>query len=287
MTELIDRSDPPAWVDRTVRIGWLSRGVVYVVVGLLAMLVAFDEAPPGDDASPTGALTRVASFPAGRLVLAVLVVGMVLYIAFQALSFVFISGSSPFDWWRRAGHVVAVVTYSAFAWSAGRIAWSGTQDEGTSLIERVSRATLENSFGRWAVGLAGAITAGVAMYFAYRHGVERGFVDGLTDTEDPADDGNDESDERSRSRALVVIGVVGWIGRATVIALIGFFLVRAAWTFDATEARGFDRALREASTSAMGSALVFACGLGLIAYGTLCIESHRRRTIRDNESQDS
>ncbi len=266
-----------------MRVGWLSRGVIYVVVGLLTVSVAFDEAPSGDDASPTGALTRVASFPGGRLVLALLVVGMVLYIAFQALSLVFIRGSTIFHWWRRAGHVAATITYSAFAWSAGRIAWSGTQREGESLIERASRATLDNSIGRWAVGLAGATTTVVALYFAYRHAVERGFVEGLTDTDESSDE---SSDGPTRSQVLIVVGVVGWVGRATVIALIGFFLVRAAWTFDASEARGFDRALREASTSTTGSALVLACGVGLVAYGTLCIASHRRRTIRDNESDD-
>ena len=282
---LIDRSDPPEWVDRTVRLGWLSRGIVYVVVGLLTVSVAFDETPVGDDASPTGALTRVAAFPGGRVLLAVLVVGMALYVSFQALSLLFIDGTTLFHWWRRAGHVVAVATYSVFAFSAARIAISGTGREGTSLIERVSRATLENSVGRWAVGLAGATTAVVALYFAYRHGWQHGFVDGLTDTDEPTDD--DGSDGPTRSSVLITIGVVGWVGRATVIALIGFFLVRAAWTFDASEARGFDRALRETATTTVGSVLVLACGIGLVAYGTLCIASHRRRTIRDNESQDS
>lgn len=280
---LIDRSDPPGWVDRIVRMGWLSRGIVYVIVGLLTISVSFHDTPVGDNASPTGALNRVGQIPGGRILLAILVVGMVLYISFQALSLVFIDGTTLFHWWRRAGHLVAVGTYSVFAFSAGRIALEGPRPQGVSLIERVSRATLENTAGRWTVGLAGATTAVVAMYFAYRHGWQRGFVDGLTDTEDPSDE---ESDETTRSSVLVAIGVVGWLGRATVIALIGFFLVRAAWTFDPAEARGFDRALRETATSTTGAILVFACGIGLIAYGTLCIASHRRRTIRDNESQD-
>ena len=63
------------WIDELVRAGWVSRGVVYVVVGLTAFSVAFQSAPPDNEASPSGALGRIAEHPAGRLLLAVVVLG--------------------------------------------------------------------------------------------------------------------------------------------------------------------------------------------------------------------
>lgn len=266
------------WIDQVARIGWLSRGIVYVVVGVTAILVAFQSAGSGDEASPSGALAQIAGLTGGRLLLAVLVTGMILYVGFQLLSLVLIRGTSIFSWWRRAGHVVASILYTMFAWSAAGLVFSGSEDAGQSLIERLSRAVLLNAVGQWMVGIAGLATIGGGCYFLYRHAVQRGFADGLVDVE-PTDTG-------SARATLVLAGVIGWVGRSLVIVLIGFFLVLAALTFDPSDARGFDRALRQTSGSLAGSALVFTVGIGLAAYGAFCIASHRVRTIRDNESDE-
>lgn len=266
------------WIDAVVRMGWLSRGVVYVVVGLTAISVAAQRAPVEDEASPTGALGRIASLTAGRLLLAILVVGMVLYVGFQLFSLVLIRGNGLDRWWRRAGHLVASATYSLFAWSAAGVALSGESSSGTSLIESISRSVLESTTGRWFLGLCGLVIIGAGAYYVFRHVVQRGFVEGLIGVEP------DLPENGKRSRAILVAGVVGWVGRATVIALIGFFVTRAAITFDPNEARGFDRALRQTAGSTAGSLFVLLCGIGLLTYGAFCIASHRRRTIRDNES---
>ena len=249
-----------------------------MVVGLTAMSVATQRTPTENEASPSGALGRIASAPAGRALLAVLLVGMMLYIAFQIFSLVLVQGNGPFQWWRRAGHLLAAVAYSMFAWSAVKVVLSGDGSSGSSLVETASRAVLQDTVGRVLLGMAGVVTIGVGGYFFVRHAVQRGFVDGLTDIDDTP--GNNDAPRG----AMVVAGVVGWMGRSVVIALIGFFVVRAAVNFDPSEARGFDRALRQTAGSTVGSLLVLACGLGLVSYGVFCIASHRHRTIRDNES---
>lgn len=266
------------WVDQLAKTGWLSRGIVYLVFGLLAVPIAFQQAAPQEEASPSGALGRIVDIPAGRLLLAVLVFGMVLYIAFQLLSLALIVETTLGAWWRRAGHLVAAVLYSTFAWSAAKLTVTGQKSTGGSLIERLSKAVLGAPGGRWLVGIAGVVTIVVGGYFFFRHVIQRGFVEGLISLED------DPSDNSMSGGTLIVIGLVGWTGRSIVVALIGFFLVRAAWTYDESDARGFDRALREAATSGLGSALVLTAAVGLSAYGVFCIASHRHRTVRDNES---
>ncbi len=266
------------WIDRVAKTGWLSRGIVYLVFGLLAVPIAFQESAPQDEASPSGALGRIVDVPAGRLLLAVLVVGMVLYIAFQLLSLALIVETTIGAWWRRGGHLMAALLYSTFAWSAAKLAISGQKSSDGSLIERVSKAVLDAPGGRWLVGIAGVVTIGVGGYFFFRHVIQRGFVEGLTSLED------EPADNSMSGGTLIVIGLIGWTGRSIVVALIGFFLVRSAWTYDPKDARGFDRALREAASSGVGSLLVLVAALGLAAYGTFCVASHRHRTVRDNES---
>ena len=203
---------------------------------------------------------------------------MVLYIAFQVLSLSLIVETTIGSWWRRAGHLMAAVLYSTFAWSAAKLVMSGQKSTGGSLIERLSKTVLDAPGGRWLVGVAGVVTIGVGGYFFFRHVIQRGFVEGLTSLDD------EPSDNSISGGTLVVIGLVGWTGRSIVVALIGFFLIRSGWTYDPSDARGFDRALREAATSGLGSALVLTAAVGLAAYGVFCVASHRHRTVRDNES---
>ncbi len=266
------------WIDQVAKTGWLSRGIVYLVFGLLAVPIAFQESAPQDEASPSGALGRIVDIPTGRLLLAVLVVGMVLYIAFQLLSLALIVETTIGAWWRRAGNLMAALLYSTFAWSAAKLAVSGQKSTDGSLIERVSKAVLDASGGRWLVGIAGLVTIGAGGYFFYRHVILRGFVEGLTSL------GDEPTDNSISGGTLVVMGVIGWTGRSMVVALIGFFLVQSAWTYDPNDARGFDRALREAASSGLGSVLVLTAAIGLAAYGSFCVASHRHRTVRDNES---
>lgn len=267
------------WIDQVVRAGWVSRGVVYIIIGFTAMSVVAQDAPTEDEASPSGALGRIADAPFGRVLLAVLLVGMVLYICFQVFSLALVRGNGFFEWWRRAGHLIASVLYSMFAWSTAQVVISGDGSSGASLIERASRAVLQNTTGRWLLGVAGVVTIGVGGYFIVRHVVQRGFVEGLSAVDETP------GDHEAPKSALVVAGVAGWLGRSVVIMLIGFFVVRAAVTFDPNEARGFDRALRQTAGSTMGSLLVLACGIGLLSYGVFCVASHRHRTIRDNEGE--
>lgn len=273
--DLLDRH---RWVDDVVRLGWLSRGLVYVVVGISAIPIAIGVAAPTGEASPGGALAQIASLSAGRLLLAVLSTGMLLYIAFQLLSLVLVRSDGAFGWWRRAGHAVAALLYASFAWSSIRIVLSGNERPGPSTIESVSADVLGWGIGRWLVAIAGLVTIGTGAYFFRRHVIQRGFAEGLSDV-DPDAGGNDAS-----SDGVLAMGVVGWVGRSMVITLIGFFLVRAAWTFDPSDARGFDRALQQAAESSVGSVFVGMCAVGLLAYGAFCIASHRLRTIEDNES---
>ena len=74
------------------------------------------------------------------------------------------------------------------------------------------------------------------------------------------------------------LGAAGEVGRGIAIGLIGFFLLRAAITFDAGQATGLDGALRRLMLQSWGPLIVAVVGIGFVSYGAFCLETftHRR-----------
>ncbi len=68
------------------------------------------------------------------------------------------------------------------------------------------------------------------------------------------------------------------------MALIGFFLVRAAWQADANEASAWTAQLHRASSTTFGMVVVFVVGVGLIVYGVYCVVSAPRRRLAPADS---
>lgn len=83
-------------------------------------------------------------------------------------------------------------------------------------------------------------------------------------------------DER---RWYTALGVVGHLARALVFSLAGWFLVRAAWQYDAKEAIGIDGALRKLARAEYGDLLLALTAAGVMAYGLFCLVQARYREV--------
>lgn len=260
------------WLETVTKVGWIAKGVVYLLMGLTAVSVAQQERP-GEEASPEGSLGRVVEQPGGRLLLGVLAVGLVLYALWRVLSVAVIRGHELTDWLERIGYGFSASFYAVLAWTAARATIRDVKPEDSNTIERLSRTLLESTAGRWLLGAIGLVTIGVGVYFIIEKAIRRSFTDDLRGVNGDGDDGLENG--------VVVAGVVGWLGRGIVTALVGFFVLRAAWRFDASEARGFDRALREVAGTQTGSILVWVSAIGLIVYGVYCLVSARYRTLEE------
>ena len=270
-----DTVEEHPWLERLTRIGWIAKGVVYTLMGLTAVEIARQD-PTSKDASPEGSIGRVGEAPLGRVLLAVLTVGLLLYFVWRLLSVAAIRGSELADWGDRIGYTFSGLFYLVLAFTAGKAALSGIDPEGSNSVERISKSMLEMTAGRWLLGAVGIATIGVGIYFAVHKGIQRSFVEQLDGVHATP---NDNEPKRA---ALVIAGIVGWIGRGVVTGLVGFFIVRSAVLFDPNEARGFDRTLRQVAGTSTGSTLVLICAVGLVAYGVFCLVSHRFRTLKDS-----
>lgn len=262
-----------SWLVPLAQIGWVAKGVVYLLFGGLAMQIARNR-PNDDDASPTGALGVIVEQPGGRLLLGVMAVGLALYCLWRTLSVAVIRADDLSGWAHRVGYGFSVGFYGLLTYTATRAVVSGVGEDGSNTVERVSRALMESSAGRVLVGIGGVVTIAVGAYFVVRKAFMRSFVSSLR--------GVDESKGDPSDWTLIAAGVVGWFGRGVVTILVGFLVARAAVRFDPDEARGFDGALRHAATATTGTFLVWVGAIGLMLYGSFCILSHRYRRLEDD-----
>lgn len=273
-----DAVEENAWLERVTQIGWIAKAIVYTLMGLTAVQISRQD-PTSKDASPEGSIGRVGEAPFGRALLVVLTVGLLMYFVWRVLSVAAMHGTELSDWAERVGYTFSGLFYLVLAFTAGKAALSGVDPEGSNSVERISKALLEMTAGRWLLGIGGLVTIGVGGYFAIHKGIQRSFADEL-DGIQAAPTAND-----SKRQAVLISGIIGWIGRGIVTALVGFFVLRSAIRFDPDDARGFDRALREAAGTSIGSILVLVCAIGLIAYGVFCFLSHRFRSLSESESE--
>jgi hypothetical protein len=255
------------------RVGWVAKGIVYALVGVLSLAVgvgasgfdSVDAAAGGQEASQTGAITRIAESSFGAVLLFVLAAGLVIYAMWRLMSVVLPADNDIKAWLTRAGYLVSAVTYLFLAWSAVTLARRPVGSSGESedaRVERFTRDLMDEGLGRAAVFAIGLVLLVLAVVFLWQALSARFESQLLRGGVGPVS-----------HRILVLLGRIGWVGRSGMMALIGFFLVRAALTFDPGDAEGLDGSLRKAASSTIGLILVLVVGAGLLVFGAFCVLS--------------
>lgn len=273
----IDPEDAVDWIERVMRVGWLAKGFVFVVIGVLALDLAFGTSfggsgGSGERADQRGALRSIAEEPVGTALLIAIAGGLAVFAVWKLVQ-AFAARSTdvdPLGVAKRLGWAGLGLFYGALGWTALELALGSSgagRSDGTSpsaLTARVMAAT----GGRWLVGGVGAVVLIVAAYHL-RKGLTYDFVDDL------ATDDLDESTERWIGR----FGVGGFVARAVVLAVSGWFLIRAAVRFDPSEAVGLDGALRQLTEVTYGRAVLGAVSVGLLVAGVYDMATFRRQRM--------
>lgn len=260
-------ADSP-WVDRLARLGLAARGLVYVVVGVIAIQIATGDA--SSQADKQGALHVLATTPAGKIAIVVAIVGFFGYALWRLTEFVW--GHQDDEglkrWGKRAFSLFRAGVYTWFAISAIQLL-AGSAGSSTDRQSKEWTARLmEQPLGRYLVVAVGVGFVGVAVGLVWR-GVTTKFDEKL------------KLGEMSAAMRSVVekLGLAGNIARGVVFGMVGVFLVVAAVTFEPQKARGLDGSLRTLADSTWGQVLLIAVALGLLAFGLYSFaESRYRRT---------
>jgi hypothetical protein len=257
------------WLQRLARAGLVARGLLYVVVAVLASQVAagHDEARPDKQ----GALQAVVRQPFGRLLVLLLAVGFAGYAAWRFVE----AAVGPADQpdtnkvrFKRVGYFLRGCLYAFFFGSAVRLfIWSNSAAAERPEKDWTARV-LDWPLGSWLVQGAGLVAIGAGLYIGWR-GVSGKFRKRL------------KSLEMGPGIQLWVraVGTVGNVARMLIVFMIGVFLIAAARLHDPEQAVGIDGALKRLADRPYGPTLLVAVALGLAAYGVYSFAEARYRRV--------
>jgi hypothetical protein len=255
------------WVEPLARLGYAARGVVYSLVGILAIQTAFGAR--GNQRTDTrSALQWVAEQSTALLwLLALGLFGYALWRIVQGTLDPENKGTDPKGLAHRTAMVASGLIYGSLALAATRIA-SGAGDAGSGGTQGFTADLMSRPFGRWLVAIAG-IAVIVSGFVQLRDGWTGKFRRHLKEQEMDANE----------QRLAVKTGKLGLIARGIVFLLSGWFLIRAALQFNPAEARGLGGALETLASQPAGAWLLGLVALGLIAFGAYSILLARYRRI--------
>jgi len=263
------RAGKSPWVERLGRAGLVAKGVIYAVVGVLAIQVALG----GREESPDrqGALRTIGEQPFGKGLLGLLAVGLAGYALWRLAQAILDRDSEGEDasgLAKRGASLAKAALYGTLCGlTVSALLDSGSRSGGGN-EKRTTAGVFDLPAGRYLVYAAGIGFLAAAGFNGYR-GVTCKFNEKLKQGE------MSEAEET----AATGVGILGHLARMVVFALIGLFLLKAAWEFDSKETRGLDGALLELSQQPYGGFLLGAVAVGLIAYSLYCFVQARYREI--------
>jgi hypothetical protein len=238
------------------RAGLVARGVIYLLLGLLAARIAVGA--PAETADKQGVIALVGDQPFGRALLVVLAVGMAAYAIWELVrAFRVHEDSGAKTWAKRVAYVGTGVFWAAASVSAAAFVIGRPKGGGGGQDERTWTAEVMGwSGGRYLVGAVGVGFVAMAGWNAYR-AVSRRFMKHL----------DRASMSEGWEKLATTSGVAGHAGRALAFGAIGWFVVRAAVEFDVNEPIGLDESLRTVRNAAYGPWLIAVTAAGLALYG--------------------
>jgi hypothetical protein len=250
------------------RAGLIARGVVYGIIGILALKLALGDG--GEATNQQGALQTIAQGPFGKLLLALMAIGLIGYAAWRLIRAALGHGPEATDDTKdRIAGAVSGIAYAALCVTALQILFgSGSSGGPSNNPDGTTGGVLDWPAGQVLVVIAGLVFIGVGLDQA-RKGLKKEFLE------------ESKTEEMSSEvrKAFTAIGVSGHVARAIVFALIGWFLIRAAIEYDPDKAVGLDGALAELGQAAYGPILLGIVAAGLICFAAYSVADARYRRV--------
>ena len=267
--EAKERAKP--WVKWLARFGYAAKGIVYMVVGGLALAAAFGSGGSSNSLDQRGALRTILEQPFGQVLLVIVAIGLFGYALWR---FVMATqdtegdGSDAKGIVKRTGFVVSGLIYLGLAVAAVGLALGSSGSGGGSSAQDWTARLMAQPFGRWLVGIVGAVVIAVGLYQLYR-AYSAKFKEKLALSR------MSQTEETWATR----VGRLGFAARGVVYAMIGWFLIQAALQFNPSQAGGLGRAFRSLEGASYGPWLLAIVALGFIAYGVFALVLARYRRI--------
>lgn len=247
--------------ENLARIGYGARGLIYVVIGVLAIMLAFGVS--GSLQDQQGAIAFIGQQPLGKFLLGIVLIGLVGYSLCGLIRAFFNPLHKGKNFWNileRIGFFISAVAYAILIPSTYNFIFSkqGAAQNGAQGIQMrdIISTIFSIPLGKWIVGIIGLFVLGVGVFQVYR-GLRHNF------------------DKQIEPYALTLkqikwvktMGRFGTLGRAIVFFLIGILLIIAAYSANPLKVKGIDEALLVLMQQPYGAWLLGIVALGLILFG--------------------
>jgi hypothetical protein len=259
-----------ATAEMAARLGYMARGVVYLSIGLIALLAVAKLAPHTRGA--LGALEAWAHWRLGGMLLWFTGIGLWGFAGWRVLQSVFDAdgqGRHLPAIGSRVGQAVSGLIYGALAFSIFDLidALHDVRHQGEQARTRETVAAVM----AWPMGPALIIALGAFIVACGLGNAIRAFVDDFGST------------LRCDPKVLpwaCRLARVGYFGRGVAMLPVGFFMWSAGWHARASEAKGVGGALWAIHAHELGDVLLTLVALGLVAFGAFAFVEAWRRPIR-------
>src|ERR1022692_3658114 len=235
------------------RTGLTARGVIYILIGWVAILLALGKTTR--QADQRGALQLLAREPFGLVSLWLLGIGFAAYALWRLSEAAFGvtgegNGAGP-----RLKSLGRGVIYAFFVVLTIKVI-SGKQGSQSGQQQDVTAHAMQHPAGRWLVAIVGVIIviAGLALVL---EGLRHKFMKQLRTAQMSA---------RTR-RVVKWLGTIGTSARGGFFALAGILVIDAAVTHNAAKSGGVDTALLTLRDQPFGRVLLILAALGLVIFG--------------------
>lgn len=256
------------WAVGLARGGHVAKGIVYIIIGVLAFGAAFGMG--GRTTDSNGALHTLAQQPFGKILLGLVAVGLLGYSLWRFVEAALDpegKGSDAKGIAQRLGYVFSGLVYGSLALTAFRIVLHVRSGNQTSQQDWTAQL-LAKPFGPWLVALVGLIILGTgvnAFVKAYTAKFRKHLKIGEM--------GHDQQVWVTR------LGRVGYGARGVVLSIIGFLFLQAARQANPQKSGGLDEALDALARQTYGPWLLGTVATGLVAYGLYAVAEARYRKI--------
>lgn len=249
------------WIKPLAKTGLFAKGIVYCLIGLLALMSAFQiqgRAPARSD--KTGVIQYLLEFTGGEVILLLLALGLLAYSGWrfvQAFLDTERKGTETKGIGKRLTYFFSGLTYLSICYLIVKGILAGSPNSGGA-----SRSQLQDlmghPFGAWLMAGIGLVFAAIGVYQI-----------GYGSSEKYRKHVNLQKLSQKASVSLLRAGKIGYIARGVVWLIIAFLFMKAAYHHNASEAGDTGSAFRFVHGSPFGTYLLAILAFGLICYGVM------------------
>ena len=242
-----------------VRLGFLARAVVYVLLGYLAL-----QSRSAIEDGPKDVFAFVQDIPLGTPLLYLCTVGLLGYALFRLSSLVLDTehaGSDGKGWAKRIGHGASGVGHLILAYTAFQFAQGGSGSGGSNAQDAAS-TVLSVDFGGVVLGLVGLAFMLGGAFQAYK-GISGSFMDRIS---------------HAAPDATRWLGLAGYLARSVVFLIIGWSLARSGWFGSSDQVKSIGGAMSSLADDGLWFTLVAS---GMLIFGIFSSLLARYRVVPD------